>query len=111
MQAEYKYVKNQRGKSPDGKNEFVLVNNYTELEKAMQKKKTPTSVSSPLKVLMFFGTGAPETDTVSQTGLIKRLTQNIRYGKNWEIRHLSSTCPIISGIILPGTYQRTANVR
>ena len=35
VEREYAYVFGQQGKSPDGKNEFVLVNNYTELEQAL----------------------------------------------------------------------------
>lgn len=83
LQAEYKYVKNQQGKSPDGKNEFVLVNNYTELEKAMQKKNTYIGIVT-IEGAHVFGTGAPETDAVPKQELIKRLTQNIHTVKNWE---------------------------
>jgi microsomal dipeptidase-like Zn-dependent dipeptidase len=81
--SEYNYVKNQQGKSPDGKNEFVIVTNYSELEKALQKKNTYIGIIT-VEGAHVFGTGAPETDLLSKQELINQLTTNIQTVKNWE---------------------------
>jgi microsomal dipeptidase-like Zn-dependent dipeptidase len=83
LQSEYNYVKNQQGKSPDGQHEFVIVNSYTELEKALQKKNTYIGIIT-IEGTHVFGTGAPETDELSKQELIQQLTQNIETVKKWE---------------------------
>ncbi len=83
LQAEYNYVKNQQGKSPDGKSEFIIVNNYTELQKALEKKNTYIGIIT-IEGAHVFGTGAPQTDTLSKAKLIELLTANIQSIKNWE---------------------------
>ena len=83
LQAEYQYVVNQQGKSPDGKNEFVIVNNYTELEKALQKKNTYIGIIT-IEGAHVLGTGAPETDSLSKEALTKQLTDNINTIKKWK---------------------------
>lgn len=83
LNAEYNYVKNQQGKSPDGKNEFVIVSNYTALEKALQKKNTYIGIIT-IEGAHVFGTGAPETDLLTKQKLIEQITKNIQAVKNWE---------------------------
>jgi microsomal dipeptidase-like Zn-dependent dipeptidase len=83
LQAEYQYVVNQQGKSPDGKNEFVIVNNYTELEKALHKKNTYIGIIT-IEGAHVLGTGAPETDSLSKEALTKQLTDNINTIKKWK---------------------------
>jgi microsomal dipeptidase-like Zn-dependent dipeptidase len=83
LQAEYQYMVNQQGKSPDGKNEFLIVNNYTELEKALLKKNTYIGIIT-IEGAHVLGTGAPETDKLSKEELSKQLTQNISALKNWK---------------------------
>jgi microsomal dipeptidase-like Zn-dependent dipeptidase len=81
--AEYNYVHGQQGSSPDGKSEFVLVNNFKELEQALKKKNTLIGIIT-IEGGHVFGTGAPETDKLSKEALIKQLTENIQTIKNWE---------------------------
>ncbi len=83
LQEEYEYVKNQQGKSPDGKTEFVLVNNYKELEQALKKNNTLIGIVT-IEGAHVLGTGAPATDKLSKEVLIKQLTENIRTIKSWE---------------------------
>lgn len=83
LQAEYQYIVNQQGKSPDGKNEFVIVNNYAALEKALQKKNTYIGIIT-IEGAHVLGTGAPETDSLSKDALTKQLTDNINTIKKWE---------------------------
>lgn len=83
LQAEYKYIVNQQGKSPDGKNEFLIVNNYAELEKALQKKNTYIGIIT-IEGAHVFGTGAPETDELSKAELSQQLTQKISAVKKWK---------------------------
>ena len=83
LQAEYEYVKNQQGKSPDGKSEFVLVNNYKELELALKKENTLIGIVT-IEGTHVLGTGAPETDKLTKEALIQHLTANIQTIKSWE---------------------------
>lgn len=83
LQAEYNYVVNQQGKSPDGKSEFLIVNNYSELEKALQKKNTYIGIIT-IEGAHVFGTGAPETDNLTKQQLLDQLTANIQTVKNWK---------------------------
>lgn len=80
---EYEYVKNQQGKSPDGNNEFILVNNYKELETALKKKNTLIGILT-IEGAHSLGTGAPDTHTIPKDTLKEQLTQNIQTIKNWE---------------------------
>jgi microsomal dipeptidase-like Zn-dependent dipeptidase len=83
LNKEFNYVKNQQGRSPDGKNEFVLVNNYAELQKALEKDNTYIGIIT-IEGTHVFDTGAPETDALSKEALQKQLTENIQIVKNWE---------------------------
>ncbi len=83
LQAEYNYVINQQGKSPDGQNEFILVNNYNELEKALQKKNTFIGIIT-IEGAHVLGTGKPDTDTISKEKLLIQLTDNINTIKKWK---------------------------
>ncbi len=83
LEAEYAYVFGQQGKSQDGKNEFVLVNNYTELQQALKKKNTLIGIVT-IEGAHALGTGAPDTDELSKEELIQQLTDNILAIKRWE---------------------------
>ena len=83
LQKEYAYVHAQQGKSPDGKLEFLFVNNYTELEAALKKKNTLIGIMT-IEGAHALGTGAPDTDELSLEELKQLLTANIRTLKQWE---------------------------
>lgn len=84
LQAEYAYVEGQQGKSPDGKSEFVLVNNNKELEAALKKKNTLIGIIT-IEGGHALGTGAPDTDKIPKEELIEQLTKNIQIIKNWKV--------------------------
>jgi hypothetical protein len=73
--AEYQYVVNQQGKSPDGKSEFVLVNNYTELELALTERRYTYIGIITIEGAHVLGTGAPETDKLTKDALIIQLNR------------------------------------
>lgn len=83
LQKEYEYVYEQQGKSPDKKQEFKLVNNYTELEQALKKKNTLIGIIT-IEGAHVFGTGAPKTDELSLEELQEQLSANIFAVKQWE---------------------------
>ncbi len=83
LEREYAYVVEQQGKSPDGKSEFVLANNYIELEQALKKKNTLIGILS-IEGAHVLGTGTPETDNLPEDELMERLTENILAIKRWE---------------------------
>ncbi len=83
LQKEYDYVKKQQGKSPDGKTEFVIVNNYKELEQALKKKNTLIGIVT-IEGAHVLGTGNPAADKLSKDKLIEMLTKNIHAIKQWE---------------------------
>ena len=81
--SEYNYVKNQQGKSPDGKSEFVLVNNYKELAQALKKKDTLIGIVT-IEGAHVLGGGTDAVDKMKQEDFIQLLTDNIQAIKNWE---------------------------
>lgn len=83
LQAEYAFVESQLGKSPDGELQFVLVNNYQELQKALQKKNTLIGIVT-IEGAHALGTGAPETDEKNEEELKAMLTKNIATIKDWK---------------------------
>lgn len=83
LQAEYNYVKNQQGKSPDGKSEFVLVNNYKELEQALKKKDTLVGIVT-IEGGHVLGGGTDEADKMSKEDFLRMLTENVQALKHWE---------------------------
>lgn len=83
LQAEYAYVEAQQGKSPDGKNHFVLVNNFAELQKALQQKNTLIGIVT-IEGGHVLGTGSPATDKLSESELMELLTRNISAIKKWK---------------------------
>lgn len=83
LEKEYAYVCSQQGKSPDGKQEFLFVNNYTELENALKKKNTLVGIMT-IEGAHVLGTGAPYTDDLSLDELKHELTANILALKRWE---------------------------
>ena len=83
LMREYHYVKNQQGKSSDGKSEFVLVNNYESLQNALKKENTYIGIIT-IEGTHVFNTGAPETDLLKKEALIEQLTKNIQAVKDWE---------------------------
>ncbi len=83
LETEYAYVYGQQGKSPDGKSEFTLANNFAELEQALKKKNTLIGIIT-IEGAHVLGTGAPETDELSNEELKQQLTENIQAVKRWE---------------------------
>ena len=82
--AEYKYVFEGQGKSPDGKKEFMLVNNYKELTQALKNENTLVGILS-IEGAHVLGTGSALDEDLSQADLIKLLTKNIKTIKSWEV--------------------------
>jgi microsomal dipeptidase-like Zn-dependent dipeptidase len=82
--AEYDYVYNGQGKSPNGKYEFVLVNNYKELLQAVKRDNTLIGILS-IEGAHVLGTGSALDENLSQAQLLKLLTQNIKTIKSWEV--------------------------
>jgi len=83
LQSEYQYVKNQQGKSPDGKSEFVLVNNYKELELALKKKNTLIGIVTIEGCHVLAG-GTEAIDKMNKEAFFQLLTENIQTIKQWE---------------------------
>lgn len=82
--AEYHYVFNGQGKSPDGRWEFMMVNNYKELSQALKKDNTLIGILS-IEGAHVLGTGSAMNEGLSQAELLKLLTENIKTIKNWEV--------------------------
>ena len=83
LQAEYEYVKSQQGKSPDGKSEFVIVNNYKELDHTLKKKDTLVGIIT-IEGAHVFNSNIDGIDKMNKQDLFKMLSENIQTAKNWE---------------------------
>lgn len=81
--AEYNYVKNQQGKSPDGNYEFVLVNNFKELEQALKNKNTLIGIVT-IEGAHILGGGTAATEKLSKDDFHQKITDNVKTLKNWE---------------------------
>ena len=84
MLAEYRYVYNSQGKSPDGKKEFILVNNYKELTQALKNENTLVGIMS-IEGAHALGTGSALDENLSPSELIELLTDSIKAIKSWEV--------------------------
>jgi len=82
--AEYKYVYDGQGKSPDGKSEFILVNNYKELSQALKRDNTLIGIMS-IEGAHALGTGNALDEDLSQAELMNLLSENIKTIKCWEV--------------------------
>jgi microsomal dipeptidase-like Zn-dependent dipeptidase len=71
------------GKSSDKKKEFVLVNNFSELEDALKKANTLIGIMS-IEGAHALGTGTPLSEKMSASALEKMLTENILKIKKWK---------------------------
>ena len=83
LEKEYAYVHAQQGKSKDGKSEFILVNNFTELQEALQTKNKLVGIIT-IEGAHVLGGGTPHADTLSADEFKKLLTDNILAIKRWE---------------------------
>lgn len=81
--AEYEYVCSQQGSSPDGKTTFVLVNNYAELDAALQRKNTLAGIMS-VEGAHCLGVGTPDSEHKTEEELLAMLTENVATIKQWE---------------------------
>ena len=84
LQQEYEYVFNGQGKSPDGKYQFALVNNYKELTQALKSDDTLIGILS-IEGAHVLGTGSAYDENLSHAELLALLTDNIKTIKNWEV--------------------------
>lgn len=83
LNAEYEYVKKQQGKSPNKKYEFILVNNYKELQEALNQDNTLIGIVT-IEGAHVLGTGTDAIDKLNKGDLINMLTQNIATIKKWD---------------------------
>ena len=83
LQDEYAFIEKAQGKSPDGKYEFVLVNNYAELEAALKKKNTLIGIVS-IEGGHALGTGRETTESLSTEKLLELVTERISIIKKWK---------------------------
>jgi microsomal dipeptidase-like Zn-dependent dipeptidase len=83
LQKEYRFVEDAIGKSSDKKKEFVLVNNFSELEDALKKANTLIGIMS-IEGAHALGTGTPLSEKMSASALEKMLTENILKIKKWK---------------------------
>lgn len=81
--AEYEYVRDSQGKSPDGKNSFQLVNNYKELKEVL---KDPDAIAGIMSIegSHSFGSGYEGSEKFGIEEHKAIMTENIRKVKNWE---------------------------
>lgn len=84
LEAEYNFVYKAQGKSPDGSKQFVLVNNYAELDAALQKPNTLAGILSIEGAHVFTGSAAI-AEELSTEEFKAFLTENIEAVKNWEV--------------------------
>jgi microsomal dipeptidase-like Zn-dependent dipeptidase len=83
LEDEYLFVEKQQGKSNDGKKSFTLVNNNTELKKALSQPGTLAGIIS-IEGAHVFGTGTPDSIVANQEELAELLSERISKIKKWK---------------------------
>ncbi len=85
LNAEYRYIFEQQGPSPDGKYSFKLVNNYSELEKLISKSKNSLGIVLSIEGAHVFFDERMLSGKLSKQDFKKALTENIQKVKAWEV--------------------------
>jgi microsomal dipeptidase-like Zn-dependent dipeptidase len=85
---EYHFVEKAIGKSPDGKYEFVLVNNYAELQAALKKENTLIGIIS-IEGAHALGTGNSSGEELAEQQLLDLITKNVATIKQWKFPPLT----------------------
>lgn len=80
---EYEYVEGAEGKSPDGKLEFTLVNNYTELTNALKRENTIVGILS-IEGAHVLGTGNSSGLLLSDEALKQLISERVNMIKQWK---------------------------
>ena len=81
---EYNYIKNNQGKSPDGKRAYKIVNNYTELKDVVKNHPDTLAVIMSIEGGHLLGCGTEVSEKYSEKKLKEKLSENIQAIKNWE---------------------------
>lgn len=84
LEGEYQYLHQNQGKAPNGKGEYKLVNNYSELTQLLQKKNTIGVVVSVEGCHSLFN-AKMMSGKLSKAEMKKELTRNIEKIKSWEV--------------------------
>lgn len=85
LNAEYQYLFNQQGKSPDGKYAFKLVNNFTALNNIILNEKNTLAIVLSIEGAHVFFDEKMLSGKLSKQELKKALTDNILAIKAWEV--------------------------
>ncbi len=85
LQAEYRYIFNQQGASPDGKYAFKLVNNFTELDKLLSNEPNSLGIILSIEGGHVFFDEKMLSGKLSKQEFKKALTDNILAVKAWEV--------------------------
>lgn len=83
LNAEYAYVRDTTGVSPDRKWEFRIANNYKELTSNLKKDNVLSAIMS-IEGAHVFGTGTEASEAMDETDLSILLIERIKAVKNWE---------------------------
>jgi len=84
LNREYEYVSKGQGASPCGKYEYVIVNNYAELEQNLKTKPDTVNIILSIEGAHSLGCGNIVTEEMSHEQLKEELTNNIRQMKAWS---------------------------
>lgn len=89
LQAEYSYMYNQQGTSPDGISNYKLVNNYNELTSVLNGNDQDLAVILAIEGGHVLFNNRMLTEKLSPEEMKRELTQNIGAIKSWEVPPLS----------------------
>jgi microsomal dipeptidase-like Zn-dependent dipeptidase len=84
LQAEYNFVYDAQGKSPDGKKKFILANNYKDIEAGIKSPGTLIGIIS-IEGAHVLGTGCPDAEDMAEQDLKELITKNIQAIKKWKV--------------------------
>ncbi len=83
LQSEYEYMKNQQGKSPDGKYSFTISKNFKDVQKTLKTDHEITTILSAEGAHVFFNEKMLHPKAKHHE-IEKELIKNIEIVKSWE---------------------------
>lgn len=84
LQAEYEYVRDGQGPSPDGKHAYKCVKNYKELKDILDNEPNTIAVIMSIEGAHAFGSGYDASEKIPIDEHKAILTENIQKVKDWE---------------------------
>ena len=84
LQEQYQFLVDKQGKSPCGKYNFKIVNNFFELKEVTESQPNTIAILVTIEGAHVFGCGRKSTEKTPESELTQTIIENIQKVKQWE---------------------------